>query len=54
MRGIERSSARARYRSRSPARGRAEFGSLQQVVITVHIELLVPESHVAPNYTAQL
>ena len=62
MRGIERSSARARVVEHSSARGRgldhvrrrAESGSLRHVVITVHIELPVLESHVAPNYTAQL
>ena len=62
MRGIERPSARARVVERSSARGRgldrtrrrAESGSLRHVVITVHIELPVPQSHVAPNFTAQL
>ena len=70
VRGIERSSARARAVERSSARGRgldrargrgldrasrrAESGSLRHVVITVHIELPVLQSHVAPNYTAQL
>ena len=64
VRGIERSSARARIVERSSARGRgldrarrrAESisGSLRHVVITVHIESPVLESHVAPNYTAQL
>ena len=49
---LERSSARVRGLDR--ARRRAEFGSLRHVVITVHIELPVLESHVAPNYTAQL
>ena len=59
VRGVERSSARARARvvERSSARGRglyrarrrrAESGSLRHAVITVHIELPVLESHVAP------
>ena len=44
---VERSSARGRglYRAR---RRRAESGSLRHAVITVHIELPVLESHVAP------
>ena len=62
VRGIEQSSARARVVERSSARGRglyrarrrAESGSLRHAVITVNIELPVLESHVAPNYTAQL
>ena len=49
---VERSSARGRGLDR--ARRRAESGSLRHVVITVHIELPALESHVAPNYTAQL
>ena len=56
-RAVERSSARGRglYRTRRRARlVRAESGSLRHVVITVHIELPVLESHVAPYYTAQL
>ena len=53
----EGSSARARVIERSSARGQglyrarrrhAESGSLQHAVITVHIELPVLESHVAP------
>ena len=67
MRGVERSSARARVVKRSSARGRglyrardrrrvrlapslvhAESGSLRHAVITVHIELPVLVSHVAP------
>ena len=52
VRVVERSSARGR--GLDHARRRAESGSLRHVVITVHIELPVLESHVAPNYTAQL
>ena len=48
----EGSSARGRGLDR--ARRSVESGSLRHIVITVHIELPVPESHVAPNYTAQL
>ena len=56
-RAVEHSSARARVVERSSARGRglyrarrrrAESGSLRHAVITVHIELPVLDSHVAP------
>ena len=68
VRGIERSSARARVVERSSARGRGldrarrRRGRPREIrklaarcyYSIVHIELPVPESHVAPNYTAQL
>ena len=64
MRGIERSSARAQVVERSSARGRGLYrardrrrtkkGNLRHAVITVHFDLPVLESQVAPNYTAPL
>ena len=53
-RALERERSSTRGRGLDRARRRAESGSLRHFVITLHIELPVLESHVAPNYTAQL